>query len=325
MKLNGQQLAQYTAGAVRTHTDPEGYIHFERFFQTGEQLFPGNPGMGAKAHATASVCLDLVTDAEKISFDWLARQGSSRHFFSLDLYVDGALYRGQVFEDAGEAEAGRFAQPLPGGEKRVTVYLPCLYGAAVRDVELEGASFVRGHEYDHSIVAYGDSITQGYDARHASLCYASTMARRLNARLVNKAIGGDFFHPELVEGQPDSPDLVTIALGTNDWRRKGRADVEARAAEFLRRVKRAHPGARIFLVTPLWRADREEETAFGPFPEMAACLRAVAAEAGGIRVLDGQRMAPHDAAFFADGRLHPDDLGQVLYGERLAQEIRAAL
>ncbi len=138
----------------------------------------------------------------------------------------------------------------------------------------------------------------------------------LHATAVNQGIGGEIFNPGLIDGEVGfTPDIITVAYGTNDYSKRTRADMTAAANEFYRRLREAFPTARIFALLPIWRGDTKTKvSAVGSFEEAKAIVRA-AAEAAGATVLDGNTFVPHLPEFFSDKYLHPNDFGFKFYAD----------
>ena len=177
------------------------------------------------------------------------------------------------------------------------------------------------------MLMYGDSITQGYDASLTSRSYASRLTALLNADSINRGIGGERFFPALAElSENISPDIVTVAYGTNDWSKTESYEVfEQKCADFYGALSRLYPEAKIFAITPIWRKDGERITAVGTFDFVPKTIQRVTASLPNVTVLEGYGFVPHDPAFFYDLRLHPNDEGFAHYAENLYAQIKKYL
>ena len=172
------------------------------------------------------------------------------------------------------------------------------------------------------IYVYGDSITQGYDAVRPSNRYAARLADFLGAVEYNRAIGGEIFVPELVERELSlSPDFVSVAYGTNDWSTTDGESFSENARRFYRALSEAYPKAKIFALTPIWRANFEDEKPFGAFSLVEERIREATRELPNVTVIGGFDLVGHDRALFADLRLHPRDAGFHQYFENLSKKI----
>ena len=318
MKLTLENLQTITTGAVSvTHED--GWFRFRRFAHKPEAYFPDDTAFQAKVTATASVKLDFITDATQLEFQYRATRASSRSLFFFDLYVNNALVATHGRADADEQVDGSFFHPLPEGEKRVTLYFPNLYHMMLQDISLADASVLLPPDYDYTMICFGDSITQGYDAQRPSLSYANRLAYALNASMINKGIGGDVFHPELIDDVL-TPDIVTVAFGSNDWAHS-EYDVFLRdSAAFLQKIRKFYPRAQVFVITPVWRRDNDRITACGKFENIAAALTALCRDFSDVHVIDGSSLAAHVPELLVD-HVHPGELGHVLYGANLSSQI----
>ena len=309
------------ATGVMTVGEQDGWYYFKRFAKEPEVLFK-SIGYQEKVTATSSVSLDFVTDARRFSFSYKASQASSCSLCFFDLYVNEALVATQGEAKAEHDISGSFSWELPEGENHVKLYFPNLYGMALRDVELDGAAVMRPAKHSCRMICYGDSITQGYDSMRPSLTYVNRFAAALNADVINKGIGGDTFHPELIEVKEGfEPDIVSVAYGTNDWSTLTREVFEKKSVEFLDKIEEAYPKAEKIVITPTWRGDSDRVTAFGEFAKVGEYLQKICDDRAHFHVIDGTTLTAHVPELFADARLHPDDLGHTIYGANLSARV----
>ena len=171
-------------------------------------------------------------------------------------------------------------------------------------------------------LAYGDSITQGYDALRPSNRYAARLADFFGAEEINKANGGEIFVPPLAAMRVDfDPDYITVAYGTNDWSTTDGEAFYRDVKSFYSTLSDYYPDAKIFAITPIWRANFEEEKPFGKFCTVDEHIRAATAELPNVTVISGFDLVGHDIHLFADLRLHPRDEGFAEYYENLSRKI----
>ena len=319
MELTLETLKSITTGTVAILLE-EDFVRFNRFSQAPEVYFPDDASFQAKVTATSSVKLEFITDARQISFQYLATHASSRRLFFFDLYVNGALVTTHGQADSDVRITGEFSFDLPRGKKHITLYFPNLCAMRVKNFTLADATFLRPAPRRYKLLAFGDSITQGYDAARPSLSYANQMALHLDADIINKGIGGDIFHPELIDDFDLKPDIVTVAYGANDWSHGDRESLLRNAETFLTKVRSAYPDARIFVITPIWRRDSARITACGKFEEVGPAIHSVCEKISGLCVIDGFTLAAHSAELLSD-HVHPNDLGHILYGTSLAAQM----
>ena len=315
MKLTLEHLQTITTGTISI-TEEDGWFRFRRFARKPEVYFSDRVDFQAKVTATASVKLDFITDATQLDFQYRATRASTRSIFFFDLYIDNALVATHGRADADEQIEGSFSYPLPEGKKRVTLYFPNLYNMMLQDISLADATVLLPPHYDYTMICYGDSLTQGYDALHPSFSFANRLAFSLNASMINKGIGGDVFHPEMIDDDL-SPSIVSVALGSNDWGHS-EYDVFLRNSEaFLHRVLEYYPKAQVFVVTPIWRRDGGRITACGKFENIAIALKELCSKLPGVHLIEGWNLAARVPELLVD-HAHPGDLGHVLYGANLS-------
>lgn len=311
MYLSEEQIKEITRGAVNISLEDD-YYRFYRFSDKQLKVYENtSAGFFSKAKATSGINFNFYTDASKFSFDFTVSNASSRNFYYFDIYVDGVLEK-HLGESPMWIRNGHIEINLPEGEHHVTVWFPCLACAAIKNVFLSEDSSLRPVPNKMKMICWGDSITQGYDALFPSLCYANRLAQHFNANMINQAIGGERFCPQILdEDLRFKPDLITVAYGTNDWSGLQRDAFFAGVDGFLEGISRIYTESKIFVITPLWRADKDKITKFGSYYEAVSYI-ADKAKSLGLNLIDGYNLTPHCFEFYSDLRLHPNDLG---YGE----------
>lgn len=324
MRLTHEQAAALLDGALWWEENKEGALLPHRFTKEQTDWYLADKDLGYKVWATAGVRLDFTTDADAFGFTYIASLASSRRFCYVDVAVDGALVAHEGEEQVRHLTK-RVEIKLPAGTHRVTVYLPGLFVAALDDLTLsDGATFAPVKK-QRLLLALGDSITQGYDAVYPSLAYPTQLAAALDASLVNQGIGGEVFRPGIPAALPKEPDIVTVAYGTNDFSCRDPEEAAADAAAFYRRVRDLYPHARIFALTPVWRADIDTHpTRFASFEAARDMVRRAAALPNCV-VIEGDGLLPHLPAVCSDGYLHPNDLGFCAYAAALYRAMRPFL
>lgn len=274
-----------------------------------------------KTKATASVCLDFLTDATRLELDARLVRGSGIPSAYIDVYVDGVLKECVGRETAEEHDA-RYTFSFGEGEKRVTLFFPNLFGLRIRSLAMDG-SFYQPYPKKMRWLAVGDSITQGYTTVFPSLSYVNILARKLGAEVINQAIGGARYKAsDIAEGIPYAPDLITVAYGTNDWAHG--EDFEANAEAYFATLRRLFPKTPIVAILPIWRGDvATRPEAKMPFPEATPILKGVYERFEGVTVVDGRALVPSLPAFYNPDTLHPNELGFMHYADGIYEILRA--
>jgi len=313
-------IRKITHGALALE-EQNGAIVFHRFTETQRKVYESNHGFWLKTFADSGIRLEFATDAAKFAMRGAVEAASSRDFCFFDICVNGALVKHVgTYSITNEPEFG-FEVELPEGTNRVAVYLPGLSKVMLKSLEFTGAAKIDPVARKRQILCYGDSITQGYDARYPSLAYTNIVADMLDAEVVNKAIGGDRFNPELAE-LPDERnfDLVTVGYGTNDWSHESREFLEEKSARFFDALERNYPEVPICAILPLWRHDWMRVTNVGTFAEGCAIIRAAAEKHRNIRIVNGWELLPHLESCVSDG-LHPNDFGFQFMARNLLKQL----
>ena len=313
MKLEFQTIREITVGAVAIEETEFGF-YFAKCTKEQRELWQATSEfLGHNARSSTGVRLDFVTDSSFVAVE----AGKEGQF---EVKIDGRLTHRVTLTEAEPRLCVALGEE--SRQRRVVITLPSHAEGVLRSVEVADGAIVKRSEFDRKILFIGDSITQGYASRYDFLSYAYQVSQALNAESVIQGIGGAYFVPETVLPIGFEPDTVIVAYGTNDFvTRESLGGVEDNARELLRRVKALYSKARIFVVSPIWRADREPR-AFG-FEECRGVIAEAAREAELVYV-DGYDLVPHHEDFFMDG-LHPNDLGFCLYAQNLLRAIAPAV
>lgn len=283
-----------------------------------------------QAPCTAGVVLDLVTDSPWLELE-LAIGIRNRNPPTVDLEVDGAPPRSLVGPEEDDRWPLRFELGTDGSRRRVRIHLPYVVEVALRSAAVAGGSAVEpAPRRPRRLLACGDSITQGVKASSAAAGYATRLAGRLDAELLNQGLAGHRFDHRVVDpGLPWSPDLVTVAYGTNDWNSGAPLEeIDAEVRRYVGALRAAHPDAPIVVLSPLWRSRPagSPQQAVG-LAAFGAAIREAAVAIDGVQAIDGFELVPHDDAYLADG-IHPNDEGMERYAaavfERVAGVVGAA-
>ncbi len=323
MQVDLETLKNAIFGAQRIKVE-NGALILNRFTDKQQSFIDLNPDevrlMKEKGQTTASICIDFYTDSQNLKISVKSHVKTMQTLCYVDVLVNGEIVaHGGYNEDAYKSFT--VETPLMKGEKRVSVYLPNLFGVTVAGFELDdGATFVPYKE-QKSFLFHGDSITQGYSAEYPSMSYANLISRMFKAHCVNQAIGGAVFNADLIDDVGFMPDKIFVAYGTNDWSK--RKDFTNNSLAFFAKLKEVYKDSQIYVITPIWRGNIKEKTktAQCSFEKMRSIIEENALIYG-LTVVDGDKLVPHDPKFFMQDVLHPNDDGFKHYAQNLCKIIK---
>ena len=326
MRLSFAQVRSITRGIVRME-EADGLIHFHRFTEAQSKLYEQrDPDFFRKSKATSGVILEFDTDSQNLTLDVSVVSSSSRRFVVHSIFVNDQRI-GQMTailpENTDFAHMnGSFC--LGQGMKRVKIYMPWTASSRLREMTLDDGATVIPVQKEKTIFLYGDSITQGYDAFSPENSYASQLTKRLGWNAINKAIAGEIFFPDLAAA-PDAftPDLISVAYGTNDWSRCSYQELRENCQGFYRNLRKTYPDTKIVVLAPIWRNDMAREDGACPFRQVAQLLRAIAEEIGNTVFIDCFEFIPQEARCFSADLLHPSDEGFHYYSKALISHFEA--
>ena len=308
--LTFDQIKEISVGSPNIKEENNALYFYKA---TDEQMEAyGAPGTGMRGNATGStgVRLDFTTDSSIFTFK--AAAGNC-----FELYINGEFK--QQYKNA-TSQAITVALDNSEGENRVTLFLPNDGVGAISMVQLDSEATCERQVFDYNFLIIGDSITQAWPTDIDSYGYGHLISMNYNADSIVYGVGGGIFDAKILGSEPEcTPDLITVAFGTNDWARGySAATIEANMKAFLDKLIAMYPDAKIVGITPLWRKDAATKGSI-PFDEARAIIARVYAEYG-ITCIDGDTLVSHADSQFADD-VHPNDAGHQEYAENLIKEL----
>lgn len=332
MKLSFDTIRLLTFGTEYIEEE-DGTVIFSRF--TREQRTGLSYGLN-NSFSTAGVRIEFETDSRTLKMGVITKQTNEhgRSFYSFDICCNNKVvgqlknFNDELVYPYKEYHLGHKHETfiLPDGLKRVCIYFPWSVQGIIESIYVDDDALIRPIEKKRNLIMYGDSITQGYDSEFPSLSYASKLADALQANGINKGIGGSCYMPELAcEQSAFTPELITVAYGTNDWNTSEKDQFEQRCKKFYQNIEINYPDIPIFAISPVWRADCEEQRKFGSFSQIAEMIKKISQKYSNIIFIDGTNFIPKDKKYFRDSYLHPNDEGFDFYAQSVSNEIKKYL
>ena len=328
---SSHELTPYIRGACELTVQPDGLVLPRRFFPEQTAHYEAI-GRGERAIATAGVVVDFVTDGTEVYLDCsVVRQLNPDHELYQLVMAGGANDGTRPFGSAEEGNVdgidivvdGRMlatVAPMTGtlrfafensthDDIEVRIYLPSIMAVAIGNLRTNGSLKPvpeRGY-----LLALGDSITQGFICGNPSAAYPAQIARILGLDLLNQAVSHHVFDEGSLGGfsrwRDETPEVIVVAYGTNDWAEKRSAEViEQDAVAYLDRLNRMFPKVPTYVLSPLWRTDEHDPKPCGfPLTWMNQVLGRACSRHPNMHVVDGYHGIPKDPDLYADASVHP--------------------
>lgn len=302
-------------------------LHILRFTEQQAKIYKNrDEGFYNKTFCSAGVKLSFKTNSTKLFLKFrVSTKKSTRKYFSIDILVDDipvdyidnfsdvdlpAEYANIPLQDGIVSKEIN----LGGGIKNVCVHLPRMAIVSIMDISIDDNAFIEPIKVKKKMLVFGDSIAQGYDALRPSNHYLARLANKLNAEEINLAIGGEIFFPELVGTDLKiNPEYIIVGYGTNDWSKTKKDDFKKRCYKFFEILCEKYLSSNIYVITPIWRKNFEEEKPFGSFFDVEKIIYDITSQYSNIKVISGWDLVPHNEKYFGDLILHPNDKGFECY------------
>lgn len=333
MELTFSQIESCASGAVRIQQETNG-IHFYRFTKEQEDFYKARKAdFHCKTFYTSGIQLRFQTDSRTLFLKAAVSKENSRSYFAFEIFKNnqpiGII---KNFDEANlpqdyigvQLPMGTYetAVDLGEGTKEIRILFPWSAKVALQSLAIsDGASFLPV-KHSKKLLCFGDSITQGYDALYPSSKYTTRLAEYLQMEEHNKAIGGEIFCPGLAGTKEDfTPDLITVAYGTNDWRCVTREQFRQNCSGFFHNLCQSYPNTKILAIAPLWRKDTNQNVDFEAFTDVEELIKQIVRPYDQITLISAYDYIPKISDYYADLRLHPNDRGFDFYYENLIKAV----
>ena len=312
MRLSFNEIQRITLGAHKIEEQEDG-IHFYKCTEKQNKAWAAySEVLGTRALTTTGVRLDFYTNSKKMVL------GS--HGGRFDLKLNGVL-RAKTDPSAEEIISLTDVRGRHQERMRVTLIFPSHSIGVIEYVELDDGAYVEPTSHSMRIMFIGDSITQGFNSEYNSTSYAWRVTDHYDADALINGIGGAFFAPDSFDVPAFDPDVLVIAYGTNDYGRNvSFEEKHARVTGYLDLIKAEYSDKKVIVLSPIWRCDAEGVNMPDAFDEFRTFIEDEA-KARGFYAISGLSLVPPIRKLYADGHLHPNDLGFAAYAENLIKQM----
>ena len=258
-----------------------------------------------RAKCGAGFAFAFYTTGTRVSFEYKIEEHVRDHA-NTDVFVDGIQYESiDLAQLDGEVQIN-----IPGsGERLVELYLPHLVKLWVRNLTTDGAFRSVEKTQKKFWLFLGDSITHGLGTKYPALAYPVQLSRYFNCDYVNMGVCGSTFCEMDLDNRHREPDIITVALGTNDWKMsKSPQEFRDNVSKYLIRLAELYPCRNVFAILPFWRNDWNSTYNDMTFADVYSILKEEYEKYPYIKQLDGTQLIPNHENFYVDG-VHPNDAG----------------
>lgn len=321
MILTADKIGDFIHGSLGTEVLPDGYLRFRRFTDRQTEVIIRRK-FAPRQFATPCVRLEFDTRGGEISLKCRFVRGSGGQWYGTDLLCDG--YELFHLNGKGETDVDSISAEIPsdGALHRVTLYFTNLAGMEISDVSIpdDAEPTVKKKK----ILMLGDSITHGAFTTHTHMTYANLFCDMLDAEVLNQGIGGDIYCSDNIDVDlPFDPDFITVAYGTNDWRRAA-GNIPGEVKAYYDRMDIYAAGRPVFVMLPIWRSSGKEQMAGLTLADVRSIIAEEASKHPNCHVLRSDRYVHPSLDLYVDG-LHPNALGFTIMARKLYADVTGIL
>ena len=323
--LELEEIKGFVKGAIRSEITDDGlhlYKSTEAQVAAWQQLTATdkyNDWTRENAHSAIGIRLDFDTDSSYVSLK--LSKATSNMVLLLNNELVKSNWSGGIWT-VPKNELGK--------TNRITILMSDVRDThlwGIQELEIDGGCKITPHKSDLNMLFFGDSITeQFFSGQHSARHYTFYTYTYFNAEAVVQGNGSSQIWSEMID--PDmaelyQPDVIVIALGTNDYSENKTADVdwfENRMDSFLDKLKEVYPEVPIIGITPLRRllsmnSSNTESNYDKTCVETACAGYARSYESHGAKVIRGDELLKKPEHY--QDTVHPNDEGHLLVGENL--------
>lgn len=272
-------------------------------------------------YASSGIKMEFITDAPCIQFTytfgavWLFNGQPT-----FDIYENGIL--NQIVYGITDSSPHEITYNRRSAESStITIYLPVDAETQLSDIGI--GNYTLTEPKAKKLLLLGDSISQGLMVRYSSLCYAALIERYCHFDMLNQSVGGDIYDvTALDEALPFDPDVVIIALGTNDVYFVDDYDViQTNIDAYYEKINKIYGNKKVIVITPPYQTGIENNIHTYDLLKKVTDKIIRQASVYHFDVVCGFDLVPHDPAFFTDPA-HPNDLGFSQYAFNLISYLK---
>ena len=269
-----------------------------------------------RADCTAGVRLSFITEAELLSFSAeVISFCRSRNV--VDVFENGIMTGSRRLADMQSSAEFQYRRRTKG-KAQIDLWLPNTCGIRLKNADF--GECIPTRKPKRRFLILGDSILQGIDTYHPTNAVVNQLMMIWDAEGINQSVGGAQFFPETLEPLPLEIDRILVALGGNDAFHP-EEDREERISVYFHRLRELYPDTPTVALTPVWTVRMEDNLELREeFRKVSECI-ADEAQKHHVSVIDGNRLVPHEASFFNEDGIHPNDTGFLQYALNLATRL----
>ena len=320
MKLSNKTLTKFIKGAV-CFSEEKGYLCSYRYSraQMDHMSLDGYDHCWRSwALHSSNIRIEFKTDAQSLSFNYRSSDVLDTNN-TIDLYINDVLYSVYNIE---QNLKGSVAFSMPAGEKKVSIYLPCVSKLDIKGFTIDG-SYKTIKDKGARVLVIGDSITQGGGPSITSASYLNSLVRKTGYTVLGQGIAGYRYEPrDLMKVDGFEPDKIIVFIGTNYYDEKSCLDngydYEIAVNEFYEKLTRLYPETPIMTITPLWRNNNVD---WERFLWCIDTIKKACEKYKNIHVVDGFTLVPNVDECYKD-KIHPNSYGSELLASNILKNIK---
>ena len=342
--------SKFLLGAPWSEKLAQGWVHPLRISPNQLRVIGScsswHPGLFKQmAACTSDILVSFTTDSSEVALDLkideLPKGASSvlqllkatylKKLSFVFVTVDGKPHKSFLLDDAGEHTLSIHLETetsednlarLPGfnDTHHVSVYLPCLQSAFVKNLRGNG-TFFSPDEPKKKLAVFGDSIAQGFVVERPDKTWPRSLAKRMKLDVVNQGIGGQVYQPGSYTFIEDAS-LVIVALGANyRYEKCSKSQVTYDIQNSLWQISQMYADTRVVVLTPTpYFEDTYPTHPYSCFAEIPQIIEEVAGKFG-LQCISGEKLLPQEKKYFADD-VHPNSKGAALLAKNLFEALK---
>lgn len=320
MNIDLLENIELVHGAAEVYASEEGFS-FVRMTPEILDFYGQSEATETRANCSSGVRICFNSNTSFIAMR-LSYGRSTRPVYAVDIVLDDTELL--TFSPDNPGDGFSFTAELSaGGERRIEIHLPHLCESVLNELIIEDGATLTPVTYpDHRIIFIGDSITQGMTTTSPTHAYATQLAKLLESDFHNISVGGAAMKQEIGEMALGLEwNTAFVAYGVNDCAQSRSLEGFAADTVGMLRHLSERENALIYLLTPIPWLVAPPVNALGlTLADYRKTLCEVAADFKSVKVIDGLKLVPDKAAYFADG-CHPNDYGMEIYATSLFKQL----
>lgn len=250
----------------------------------------------------ASIYLEFINKNKEIEIKFNANN-YARENFCVDIYKNDIFLESKYFGKNIQSGVLKIKDIILGN--KYTVFFPNTCSWYIE--EIKGEIEASCEKTSKRVLILGDSISQGMETLNPSITYVNLLRKIKKWNILNQGVGGMEFESLVLEKMKKfNPELIIVALGTNDVLKNDNIEIKFKEIEeYFEKIKEIYRTQEIVIITPIPILNEKYKENYEKIQQK---LKKIGLK-NKYKIINGEELIIKNKKFYYDKEIHPNELG----------------